>query len=137
MKTFSRELFPCCLICSRSAVCRLDYSMLLKYSSFIVCVYFYDLRIASNCAEEPYGHLVMVFRHLDKYGSLIYPSYYQFGQAGVEFLCHLMMPEGIRQLPKSMDSSDFLNMNCSTRLGCLAYRALLFFLFACFRSELN
>ena len=69
-----------------------------------VCAYIDDILIASTSLEEHYQHIDMVFCRLDKYGVVINLAKCQFGQTEVKFLSNLITQEGIRPLPRKIET---------------------------------
>ncbi|CAM1323272.1 Uncharacterised protein r2_g3179 [Pycnogonum litorale] len=63
-----------------------------------------DLLIAYNSPQEHLKHLNQLFQRLDEYGIIINPDKSVFGVSEVEFLGHLIQPQGISPLPERVEA---------------------------------
>ena len=67
-----------------------------------VYAYIDDLLIASSSPTEHLDHLNLLFTRLQEYGIIINPAKCWFGQESLEFLGHLIAPDGISPFPKKV-----------------------------------
>ena len=61
--------------------------------------YIDDVLIASNSPQEHQQHLRLIFERFQKYNIVINPAKYEFGVSRLQFLGHLVTPDGVSPLP--------------------------------------
>lgn len=77
-----------------------------------------DPPVVTNTPEEHRRHLRQLFIRLHDFGLVLNTKKYAYGVSSVEFLCHSIMPGGIRPLPsKVQDMHIFLKLLLYTNIG--------------------
>ena len=61
--------------------------------------YIDDVLIASNSPQEHQQHLQLIFERFQKYNIVINPAKCEFGASKLQFLGHLVTPDGVYPLP--------------------------------------
>ncbi|KAK7909571.1 hypothetical protein WMY93_014255 [Mugilogobius chulae] len=67
-------------------------------------VYLDDILVASATAGEHMSHLRQLFERLSEHGLIVNPAKCQFGLSDIEFLGHLVSPQGAVPLPAKVEA---------------------------------
>lgn len=90
-------------LCNAGQTFQRHIDEVLRGLTFVV-PYLDDICIASDNEEEHMEHLRIVFERLKQHGMSVNLSKCKFGQTSVNFLGHLVTPDGIAPLPEKIET---------------------------------